>query len=229
MSQVIDPREPLLVTHDTPQLDAILNNIVYLHAHGVLHDGQLATFMPPFTYSKMLKYWIGYLDQERVGRRNVIVQLMPVSTRTAQLWRKKFFEKDEQDVPFAEIILPNPDNGGTEEAYEVAGVVSLWKPETETGPFRCEVQKLFTSPNHRRKGIAKANMRKLEEVALAEDRWWVILDTTVGLEAEDVYPRLGYKEIGVTEEYGISPIDGSLVDGRIFLKNLKKGRPILSS
>lgn len=53
---------------------------------------------------------------------------------------------------------------------EVAGVVMLNKPFAETGPFRADVLKLFTSPNYRRKGVAKRLMVKLEEVARREER-----------------------------------------------------------
>jgi GNAT superfamily N-acetyltransferase len=52
----------------------------------------------------------------------------------------------------------------------VARVVMLNKPFAETGPFRAEVLKLFTSLNHRRKGIAKRLMVRLEEVARKEER-----------------------------------------------------------
>jgi GNAT superfamily N-acetyltransferase len=46
----------------------------------------------------------------------------------------------------------------------------LNKPFAETGPFRAEVLKLFASPTHQRKGIAKLQMVKLEEVARKEGR-----------------------------------------------------------
>lgn len=57
---------------------------------------------------------------------------------------------------------------------EVMGVVSLEMPRSETGPFRCNVQKLLVSPNHRKQGVARALMLKLEEVAKQKDRWLVV-------------------------------------------------------
>ncbi len=48
-----------------------------------------------------------------------------------------------------------------------------------------------------------------------------MLDTTVGLPAENVYPKLGWTLIGVVPKYGISPKDGSLVDEKFFYKDLR--------
>ena len=48
-----------------------------------------------------------------------------------------------------------------------------------------------------------------------------MLDTTIGLPAEHVYPKLGYTEWGVIPKYGISPADGSLVDEKFFYKDLR--------
>jgi hypothetical protein len=49
-----------------------------------------------------------------------------------------------------------------------------------------------------------------------------MLDTVIGSEAELVYPRLGYKEVGRIPRYGISPQDGRLVDEIFFYKDLRK-------
>ena len=48
---------------------------------------------------------------------------------------------------------------------ELAGVVMLDMPASETGPFRGTVEKLLVSPRHRRKGIARQLMARLEEEA----------------------------------------------------------------
>ena len=48
-----------------------------------------------------------------------------------------------------------------------------------------------------------------------------MLDTTIGLPADDVYPKLGWIEYGVIRKYGISPVDRRLVDERIFYKDLR--------
>lgn len=50
-----------------------------------------------------------------------------------------------------------------------------------------------------------------------------MLDTTIGSGAEFVYPKLGYKELGVIPRYGYSPKDGSLKDEIFFYKDLLHG------
>jgi hypothetical protein len=49
------------------------------------------------------------------------------------------------------------------------------------------------------------------------------LDTTIGSGAEFVYPKMGYQEIGIVPNYGVSPRDGSLVDEMFFYKDLRQG------
>lgn len=130
------------------------------------------------------------------------------------------FAADDSSAP---VSAPTVLLSGSEHEYEVAGVVSLDKPDAETGPFRAEVQKLFTSPNHRRKGVARTVMGELERCARADGRWSLLLDTTVGTDAEGVYPRFGYERMGVVKGYGISPVDGELVDEVWFWKDLRAG------
>lgn len=48
---------------------------------------------------------------------------------------------------------------------QLAGCVSLDHTTVETGPFRAEIEKLLVDPRFRRRGVARALMVKLEEVA----------------------------------------------------------------
>jgi GNAT superfamily N-acetyltransferase len=70
-------------------------------------------------------------------------------------------------------LAPNETTG----EKEVVGVVALAMPVSETGPFRGYVEKLIVVPNHRKKGIAKAMMLKLEEAALKEGRTLLVSDS----------------------------------------------------
>lgn len=63
-------------------------------------------------------------------------------------------------------MAPNPETGES----EITGYVMLGMPFAETGPFRGSVEKLLVLPEHRKKGIAKALMLKLEDVARAQGR-----------------------------------------------------------
>lgn len=198
-----DPTQVLLVTPDKRYLSDLLNGIVHIHAHCILHDGQLATFLPPLSHEKLVRYWQTALRQVSAGERHIIVKLRKVSERTIA----------EDDYSVAPVIYST--NGPehisapilklNDETWEVAGVVSLSMPPSETGPMRGLVEKLFTSPMHRRKGVARTIMGELERVAKTEGRWNLLLDTTVGHDAENVYPRLGYEKVGLVKKYGIQP------------------------
>ncbi|KAM0717791.1 hypothetical protein Q7P37_006123 [Cladosporium fusiforme] len=117
------------------------------------------------------------------------------------------------------LQLTSPTNG--EEM--VAGVVSLFMPESETGRHRGEIGRLLVSPEVRKQGVGRALMRVVEGEARERGRWMITLDTTIGSGAEHVYPKLGYKEIGVVPNFGFSPKDGSLVDEVFFYKDLREG------
>lgn len=56
----------------------------------------------------------------------------------------------------------------------VAGVVSLYMPDTETGKHRSEVGRLLVSPDYRKRGLARELMGVLEEVARERERWLVV-------------------------------------------------------
>jgi GNAT superfamily N-acetyltransferase len=67
-------------------------------------------------------------------------------------------------------------NHATTGEKEVVGLVALAMPISETGPFRGYVEKLIVVHEHRRKGIAKALMLKMEEAALKEGRTLLVCD-----------------------------------------------------
>ncbi|KAJ7157607.1 acetyltransferase [Mycena crocata] len=100
---------------------------------------------------------------------------------------------------------------------QLAGQVILFRPLTETGPFRGTVEKLLVSPKFRRRGIARQLMEKLEDEAKIRGQTLITLDTMTGSPAEDVYPRLGYVFLGIIPNYGIS---GTLKGATLFWKQL---------
>lgn len=222
--------EAFLLNPDTPEASTIISGIAFVHAHCILHDATLATFMPPLSGAKLTTYWSDRLKQVEQESRRIIVQLRPIAARTLQRDEvaKVVYAADSQDEISAPVIRINIE--GRQENYEVAGFVSLWKPESETGPFRADVEKLLVSPYHRRRGIARSLMRLLEATARKDGRWSLLLDTTVGSEAEHVYPRLGYEAMGVVKNHGFNVRkwldagcqgDKEYVDELWFKKNLK--------
>ena len=61
-----------------------------------------------------------------------------------------------------------------EKEGELMGYVCLMMPVTETGPFRGEVNQLMVSPNHRRKGVARRVMEKMEDVGRQRGRTMLV-------------------------------------------------------
>jgi GNAT superfamily N-acetyltransferase len=206
-----------LITASSPQVATILDGIIHLHAGCILHDNTLATFVLPLSHAQMTQWWQARLDEVAPGDRHIIVYLSKVQDRTTNPGQPAPWTTEGKDWPTFQ-------SGGT--TLEVSGVVSLSTPFSQTGPFRALVQKLFVHPCHRRKGIAKSILSKLEAVAMEHGRWNLMLDTTVGTAAEDVYPKLHYERLGVVREYGYSPKDPSVLMDEVWfwkdLRNMKR-------
>ena len=207
-----------LIDNSSPLLRDIIQGIVHVHAGCIIHDNTMATFMPPLDHSKIFRWWQARVDEASAGERQIIVYLAEPLTRTAIAGPQGI------TAAFADSSWPTIPATSTSPELEVAGLVSLATPFSETGPFRGFIEKLFASPLHRRKGVARSVMAKLEEVAWSLGRWSLLLDTTVGTDAEHVYPRLGYRLCGGVKEFGFSPRDGSLLDEIWFAKDLRKDR-----
>lgn len=101
---------------------------------------------------------------------------------------------------------------------ELMGTVQLLLRQPENQPHRAEVAKMLVRRTARRRGLGERLMRAAEEVALAEGKWLLVLDTA-SAEAERLYGRLGWSRVGVVPQYALMP-DGRLCDTTIFYKSL---------
>lgn len=202
------------VTASTPELPLVIDSLVQIHASCILNDFTMATFVPLLSIEGMAESWQTLVQEAGDESRVILVHVSRVSSRVSN---------QETGPPFPRVAWPVLSRPGQGNDLEVSGVVSLSKPVSQTGPFRGMVQKLFVSPYHRRKHIATGLLAQLEKRALAAQRWSLMLDTTVGTPAEQMYPKLGYEVLGVVPEYGISPKDGTLLDEIFFWKDLRKG------
>jgi GNAT superfamily N-acetyltransferase len=88
--------------------------------------------------------------------------LPPLDTTTMHKWWEARVQEAIEDNRTIIIQFARNETTGEE---ELAGYVMLGKPFSHTGPFRGIVEKLLVSPDHRRKGIAKRLMGKLESIA----------------------------------------------------------------
>lgn len=127
----------------SPQSASLLSQFAQIHSACILNDHTIATFLPPLSLPTMVTWWEARAADAESGSRKIIYVLSSSSS-------------GEQD--------PSGNGHGKQ---EVAGVVMLCLPSAvATGPHRAMVEKLLVSPDHRRKGVAKVLMGKLEEVAL---------------------------------------------------------------
>lgn len=101
----------------------------------------------------------------------------------------------------------------------LVGTVQVIPAVPENQPHRADVAKMLVRRSARGQGIGAALMRAAEEVALAEGRTLLVLDTVTGSEAERLYARLGWTRVGVVPNYALWP-DGRLCDTTIFYKQL---------
>ncbi|KIV93254.1 hypothetical protein PV10_04481 [Exophiala mesophila] len=236
-----------LVTSSTPHLSSVIDGIVAVHAGCIIHDNTMATFMPPLDYDKMVKWWNERVAEVTAGERQIVVYLAEPSSRTST----GGFDSESQHLPAPPFLTgpdaeksypplsptsasswispaskssntwPTIPATSTSPLLEIAGLVSLSFPYSQTGPFRGMIEKLLTSPLHRRKGVARQVMAELERVAWKLGKWNLLLDTTMGTDAEHVYPRLGYVERAQVREFGFSPRDMTLLDEIWFAKDLR--------
>ena len=106
----------------------------------------------------------------------------------------------------------------------IAGVVLLVLSRNPNSQHRAEVAKVLVHRRHRGRGIGSGLMAALENVARAEGRWLLILDTQAGTDAERMYRRLGWLEFGVVPDHSLT-VDGVLKPTTFFRKDLRAGTP----
>jgi GNAT superfamily N-acetyltransferase len=90
----------------------------------------------------------------------------------------------------------------------IAGTVQLDFPWPPNQPHRADVGKLLVHPNARRRGIARALMLALEELARGAGRSLLTLDCVTGAHAESLYRSLGYVEVGVIPGFALGSLTG---------------------
>src|SRR5262249_6856816 len=83
----------------------------------------------------------------------------------------------------------------------IVGTVQLGLAAPPNQRHRADVLKLLVHPSARRRGTARALMVALEDIARAEGRTLLTLDTVTGCPAEALYLSLGYVAIGVIPRY----------------------------
>lgn len=102
----------------------------------------------------------------------------------------------------------------------IVGTVQVDLAMPPNQQHRGEVAKLLVHPSARRRGIARALMVALEEIARAERRTLLTLDTWTGGHAEQLYRSLGYAVAGVIPRFARGSRTTALEPTTIMYKDL---------
>jgi GNAT superfamily N-acetyltransferase len=100
----------------------------------------------------------------------------------------------------------------------IVGTVQIDLALPPNQAHRAEVAKLLVHPDARRRGVARAMMIALEEIALSAGRTLLTLDTVTGSNAEPLYRSLGYVTVGVIPGYARAALTADLESTTIMYK-----------
>jgi GNAT superfamily N-acetyltransferase len=103
----------------------------------------------------------------------------------------------------------------------IVGCAVLIPSRKQNSRHRAEVVKVLVHRRARRRGIASGLMAAIEELALADGRWLLLLDTTTGSAADRMYRRLGWAPFGEVPNHALTAA-GDLSDTTYFFKDLRR-------
>lgn len=106
------------------------------------------------------------------------------------------------------------------EAARIVGTVQLDLALPPNQRHRAEVAKMLVHPDVRRRGVARALMTALEDVARAEGRTLLTLDTVTGSKAETLYTSMGYVTLGVIPRFARKSLSEELEAATFMYKQL---------
>jgi GNAT superfamily N-acetyltransferase len=107
----------------------------------------------------------------------------------------------------------------------IAGSVQLILDTPPNQRHRAEIAKLLVHPEARRRGIARALMTAVEDLARSEGRTLLTLDTRTGDSAEPLYLSLGYLPAGVIPFYARGPASPELEPTTVMYKMVGQALP----
>lgn len=111
------------------------------------------------------------------------------------------------------VVVARLENG-------IVGTVQLDLAMPPNQRHRGEVAKLLVHPTARRRGLARLLMLALEDIARAERRTLLTLDTWTGSHAESLYRSLGYAVAGVIPRFARGSVTPELEPATIMYKEL---------
>lgn len=136
--------------------------------------------------------------------------ITPFGPREAADWWRSL----SADIESGRVILLAARQGD-----RIVGTVQLRLAPLPNSRHRAEVAKLLVHRDARRRGIARALLAAIEDVARREGRTLLVLDTISGSEADHLYRALGWTEVGSVPNYAAMP-DGTLAPTTYFYREL---------
>ncbi|MBV8355097.1 MAG: GNAT family N-acetyltransferase [Candidatus Eremiobacteraeota bacterium] len=103
---------------------------------------------------------------------------------------------------------------GAREGSTLAGTITLLLNLPQTQPHRAEIAKMMTRASHRRRGVGRALLAAVEQIAVNLGRTMLTLDTAVEDGAAGFYEACGYQRAGIIPDYAYKPHGG--LTGTIF-------------
>ena len=135
------------------------------------------------------------------------------------------FSIDDAKAFWIDKVLPGMQTGArrvlvARDVERIVGTVQLELDMPPNQQHRAAVAKLLVHPDARRRGIARALMIALEEIAREEGRTLLTLDTVTASGAEFLYTSLGYVNAGVIPRYARGALTPDLESTTIMYKEL---------
>ncbi|GAW00377.1 GCN5 family acetyltransferase [Lentinula edodes] len=158
-------------------------------------------FLQPFSIQDASAFWLS--AEEKVVQMKQFV-LIAQESQEAQ-------EKEADDHDFRHEKLEPP---------VILGCVILYLAQTPNAKHRGEVGKLIIGSEHRKRGIGKMLLDRMEDEARKHSLKILVLDTQTGSGAELFYERVGYSKVGVLPDVNLAPDRGQYTSCTFFYKRL---------
>jgi ribosomal protein S18 acetylase RimI-like enzyme len=135
------------------------------------------------------------------------------------------FSIDDALAFWRDKILPGAESGArrvllARDGDRVVGTVQLIVDTMPNQRHRAEVAKMLVHPDMRRRGIGRKLMLSAEEIARADQRTLLTLDTGVNNSARTLYRSLGFVEVGEIPRYAANALTPELEGTMIMYKEL---------
>ncbi|WP_353193674.1 GNAT family N-acetyltransferase [Pandoraea pnomenusa] len=150
------------------------------------------------------------------GGASVSFMLPITHERASAFWRKVAdgVARGERALLVARAHAP-----GTADDGRIVGTVQLILDLPENQPHRADVAKMLVHRSARRQGVAQQLMAAIDDLARAEGRHVLVLDTVTGGDAERLYQRSGWQRAGDVPKFALMP-DGDFCATTFYYKHL---------